>query len=236
MLSLRGLTRTYRRGSVPVPALRGVDADFGPGGFTAIMGPSGSGKSTLLHCAAGLDRPDGGQVLLGGRDLARMPERDLTRLRAGAFGFVFQDFNLLPSLTARENVELTARLSGRPPDASRRDALADLLDLRDRLDHRPAELSGGQCQRVALLRALVHRPDVLFADEPTGALDTRSGGRVLDALRHAVDHDGRTVVMVTHDPAAAARADRVLFLRDGLIVDTLTAPTPAAVLDRMGAR
>ncbi|CAL9557399.1 ABC transporter ATP-binding protein YxdL [Nocardiopsis dassonvillei] len=236
MLRVRGLTRTHRRGNVPVPALRGVDADFDPGGFTAIMGPSGSGKSTLLHCAAGLDRPDGGQVLFGGRDLARLPERELTRLRAGAFGFVFQDFNLLPSLTARENVELTARLSGRPPDASRCDALADLLDVRDRLDHRPAELSGGQSQRVALLRALVHRPDVLFADEPTGALDTRSGARVLDALRHAVDRDGRTVVMVTHDPAAAARADRVLFLRDGRIADSLTAPTPTAVLDRMGAR
>jgi putative ABC transport system ATP-binding protein len=194
------------------------------------MGPSGSGKSTLLHCAAGLERPDAGTVSVEGRDTTRLTERELTRLRARAFGFVFQSFHLLPALNAEENITLGLRLSGQRPDPAWQDELVRSLGLEGRLRHRPAQLSGGQQQRVAVARALAHRPSVLFADEPTGNLDSRSGDRVLAALRGAASDQGRTVVMVTHDPAAAARADRVLFLRDGRIEGELADPGPDAVL------
>nr|WP_051049663.1 ABC transporter ATP-binding protein [Nocardiopsis ganjiahuensis] len=233
-METRGLHKSHGRKNRPVHALRGVDAVFRKGEFTAVMGPSGSGKSTFLHCAAGLERPDSGAVLTQGRDLVRLPERELTRLRARTFGFVFQSFNLLPFLTAGENITLGPRLAGLRPDPVWRDGLVRALGLTERLDHRPAELSGGQRQRVAVARALVHRPCVLFADEPTGNLDSRSSARVLDALRRTVSEHGQTVVMVTHDPVGAARADRVLFLRDGTLGEELTAPDPAAVLDRVG--
>ncbi|GAA1452238.1 ABC transporter ATP-binding protein [Nocardiopsis tropica] len=233
VLRITGLAKTYSRGVVPVHALRGVDVVFPRGGFTAIMGPSGSGKSTLLHCAAGLERPDAGAVLVEGRDITGLSEKDLTRLRARAFGFVFQSFNLLPVLDAEENITLGQRLAGLPTDKARLAELVDSLGLEGRLRHRPAELSGGQQQRVAVARALLHRPSVLFADEPTGNLDSRSGGQVLEALRRAVAEHGQTVVMVTHDPVAAARADRVLFLRDGGIEDELSDPAPDTVLERI---
>nr|WP_121180327.1 ABC transporter ATP-binding protein [Nocardiopsis sp. Huas11] len=211
-------------------ALRDVDAVFPRGGFTAVMGPSGSGKSTLLHCAAGLERPDSGTVEVQGRDITRLTERELTRLRSHAFGFVFQSFHLLPALTAQENITLGQRLSGQRPDRAWLDELVRSLGLEGRLGHRPAQLSGGQQQRVAVARALLHRPSVVFADEPTGNLDSRSGERVLTALRGAASEHGRTVVMVTHDPVAAARADRVLFLRDGRIEGALDRPRPDTVL------
>jgi len=227
-----GLTRSYGR-AAPVRALRGVDAEFARGGFTAVMGPSGSGKSTLLHCLAGLERPDGGRVLLGGQDLGGLSERELTRLRARALGFVFQEFHLLPSLDVQENITLGRRLAGLSPDPVWLDALTASLGLAGRLRHRPGELSGGQRQRVAVARALAHRPDVVFADEPTGNLDSRSGAGVLGALRDAVAEHGRTVIMVTHDPVAAAFADRVLLLHDGRVAGELADPTPDAVLARI---
>ncbi len=229
-LRATGLTRTHRRGGVPVHALAGVDAAFPRGGFTAVMGPSGSGKSTLLHCLAGLERPDAGTVAVEGRPITGLAEPALTRLRARAFGFVFQSFNLLPSLTAGENITIGQRLSGLPRDEAWHDHLVDSLGLADRLGHRPSELSGGQQQRVAVARALVHRPSVLLADEPTGNLDSRSGAGVLEALRRAASDHGQTVVMVTHDPVAAARADRVLMLRDGLVQGELADPTADSVL------
>ncbi|PDP87799.1 ABC transporter [Glycomyces fuscus] len=232
-LRASGLTRTHTRGGVAVHALAGVDAVFPEGGFTAVMGPSGSGKSTLLHCLAGLERPDAGTVAVGGRPITGLAEPALTRLRARAFGFVFQSFNLIPSLTAGENITIGQRLSGLPLDEAWRDHLVDSLGLADRLGHRPFELSGGQQQRVAVARALVHRPSVLLADEPTGNLDSRSGAGVLEALRQAASAHGQTVVMVTHDPVAAARADRVLLLRDGLVRDELTDPTADSVLARL---
>ncbi|WP_159945051.1 MULTISPECIES: ABC transporter ATP-binding protein [unclassified Nocardiopsis] len=219
-----GLALAHRRGGPPVHALRGVDAVFPRGGFTAVTGPSGSGKSTLLHCLAGLERPDAGTVLLRGREITGSAEPGLTRLRAREFGFVFQTANLLPSLTVAENITLGQRLSGLPADRAWREELVDALGLGPRLRHRPFELSGGQRQRAAVARALVHRPSVLFADEPTGQLDSRSGARVLDALRAAASVYGQTVVMVTHDPAAAARADRVLHLRDGRIAAEAAGP------------
>ncbi|MFE3459598.1 ABC transporter ATP-binding protein [Nocardiopsis aegyptia] len=257
VLRITGLSRTYTRGALPSPttarrpprgragrprrtppardplavhALRSVDAVFPRGGFTAVMGPSGSGKSTLLHCAAGLERPDSGTVSVGGRDLTRLTERELTRLRARAFGFVFQSFHLLPALDAEDNITLGQRLSGQRPDPAWQHELVRSLGLEGRLRHRPAQLSGGQQQRVAVARALLHRPSVVFADEPTGNLDSRSGGRVLAALRGAASDHGRTVVMATHDPVAAARADRVLFLRDGRIEGELAHPRPDTVL------
>ncbi|MFJ3941433.1 ABC transporter ATP-binding protein [Streptomyces parvus] len=232
---LRSVTRSYdgggRDGSV-VKALDDVSLTIRRGTFTAVMGPSGSGKSTFLHCAAGLDRPTAGRVLLGDTDLTGLSEARLTRLRRERIGFVFQAFNLLPSLTAAQNVALPLRLAGRRP---RRAEVLDALDrvgLRDRARHRPGELSGGQQQRVAIARALVTRPDVLFGDEPTGALDSTAGRAVLGLLRAMAD-DGRTVIMVTHDPVAASFADRVLFLADGRVRDELDAPSAERVAARM---
>ncbi|MFF4775717.1 ABC transporter ATP-binding protein [Microtetraspora fusca] len=225
--------RVYGSGPNAVAALRGVSANFPARSFTAIMGPSGSGKSTLLQCASGLDRPDGGRVLVGGVDLGRLDERRLTELRRDRIGFVFQSFNLVESLTAAQNVALPVRLSGRRPPAGHVEELLRVVGLADRARHRPAELSGGQQQRVAIARALVAGPEVLFADEPTGALDSRTGREVLALLRRLVGERGDTVVMVTHDPLAASHADRVLFLSDGTIVDELRSPTPASVASRL---
>jgi putative ABC transport system ATP-binding protein len=227
------LGKSYGTGELRVDALTAMTVEFGRGRFTAIMGPSGSGKSTLLHCLAGLDRPSTGHVLLGEVDLTRLDEKALTRLRRDRIGFVFQAFNLIPTLTAGENITLPLDLAGRRPDPGWLDTVVDSLALRNRLRHRPAELSGGEQQRVACARALVSRPDVVFADEPTGNLDSRSSADVLGFLRRSVREFGRTVVMVTHDPAAAAYADRVLFLADGRLRSDLPAPTAESVLDRM---
>jgi putative ABC transport system ATP-binding protein len=227
------LTKVYGDGDSRVVALSSVDVEFHSGRFTAIMGPSGSGKSTLMHCVAGLDEPTSGEVFLGDAELSGMTDNQLTALRRDRVGFVFQAFNLLPTLTAWENITLPLDLAGREPDRELADAIVDAVGLRDRLHHRPAQLSGGQQQRVACARALITNPDVVFADEPTGALDSRSSADLLDLLRASVDRFGRTVVMVTHEPAAAAYADRVLFLADGRLVGELTAPTAESVLDRM---
>uniref|UniRef100_UPI003EB78A7F ABC transporter ATP-binding protein n=1 Tax=Streptomyces tabacisoli TaxID=3156398 RepID=UPI003EB78A7F len=230
---LESVSRSYPNGDGAVAALDEVTARFGHGTFTAVMGPSGSGKSTLLQCAAGLERPTSGRVVVAGQDLARLSDRKLTELRRDRIGFVFQAFNLMPSLTAEQNVALPLRLAGRRPDrAAVRRALA-AVGLADRAGHRPAQLSGGQQQRVAVARALVTRPAVLFADEPTGALDASTGREVLRLLRTVVDRHAQTLVMVTHDPAAAACADRVLFLADGRVRDELTDPDPDSVVARM---
>jgi len=232
-VALRTVTKVYRSHGGTVTALREVTLAFAAGSFTAVMGPSGSGKSTLLQCAAGLDRPTSGEIRVAGHDLGRLSETRLTVLRRERIGFVFQSFNLLPSLTAEVNVALPLRLAGRRPARRQvRDALA-AVGLEDRAHHRPAELSGGQQQRVAIARALVTGPEVIFADEPTGALDSATGREVLGLLRGLADREGRTVVMVTHDPAAAARADRVVFLADGRLSGELGAPTPQAVAARM---
>ncbi|GAA2688513.1 ABC transporter ATP-binding protein [Actinoplanes palleronii] len=223
-VELRAVTKRY--GSM-VTALDAIDARFARATFTAVMGPSGSGKSTLLHCAAGLDRADGGEVTIDGTPLRGLSERALTRLRRSRVGFVFQAFNLIPALTAEQNVVLPLRFAGRRPEPGAVAAMLAEVGLADRAGHRPSELSGGQQQRVAIARALVTRPAVLFADEPTGALDARSGAEVLRLLRAAVDRHRQTVVMVTHDPVAAAHADRVLFLADGRVVDDLTGPVGA---------
>jgi putative ABC transport system ATP-binding protein len=233
VIAVRGLAKVYGRGRAEITALKGVSVDFWPGQFTAVMGPSGSGKSTLLQGVAGLDRPTAGQVCLAGTDLTKLGERQLTILRRDRLGFVFQAFNLIPTLTALENITLTERLGGRKIDQDWLHHLVTVLGLAERLGHRPAELSGGQQQRVAIARALVHRPDVVFADEPTGNLDSRTGHEVLRFFRQAVDEFGQTVVMVTHDPLAARWAHRVLFLRDGVIVEELTAPTAESVLSRL---
>jgi putative ABC transport system ATP-binding protein len=234
-IALEGVTRTYGGGEGLVRALDDVSLAFEPGTFSAIMGPSGSGKTTLLQCAAGLDRPDRGTVRIGATDVTGLGERRLAQLRRRRVGFVFQSFNLLPSLTAAQNVILPLRLAGEHPRRRvARDALAR-VGLGDRAGHRPAQLSGGQQQRVAIARALVTEPEVIFADEPTGALDSRSAHDVLAMLRDATDRDGRTVIVVTHDPVAAAVADRVVFLADGRIVDELAAPRARAVADRMTA-
>jgi putative ABC transport system ATP-binding protein len=232
-VSLESLSKTFGGGDGAVRALEDVSLRFAAGTFTAIMGPSGSGKTTLLICAAGLERPDAGSVRLGVVEVTGMRERRLARLRRERVGFVFQRFNLLPSLTAAQNVMLPLRLAGRHPRRSLAGDALERVGLRDRAHHRPAELSGGQQQRVALARALVTEPEVIFADEPTGALDTRSARDVLGILREATDRERRTVIMVTHDPVAAAVADRVVFLADGRIVDALDAPSPEAVADRM---
>ncbi len=201
--------------------------------FTAIMGPSGSGKSTLLHMLAGLDRPTSGQVYLGDTEITSLKDKRLTTLRRDRIGFIFQSFNLLPTMTAAENIVLPMRIAGRRPDAAWVRSIVETVGLADRLGHRPSQLSGGQQQRVAAARALASRPEIVFADEPTGALDSRSGTELLRFLRSAVDDLGQTIVMVTHDPGAAAYADRVLFLADGRIVDEMQRPTADAVLDYM---
>jgi putative ABC transport system ATP-binding protein len=218
-----------------VHALRGVSLDVPSGQFTAVMGPSGSGKSTLMHLLAGLDAPTTGTVHIGGQDITKMNDRALTRLRRAHIGFVFQSFNLLPTLSAEENVTLPLSIAGRRPDREALDALLGRVGLLDRRRHRPAQLSGGQQQRVAIARALVTAPTVLFADEPTGNLDSAAGAGVLELLRDAADLDGQTIVMVTHDPHAAAIADRVLFLADGRVVDDLAAPTVETVHAAMKA-
>ncbi|HEU5043807.1 MAG TPA: ABC transporter ATP-binding protein [Nocardioidaceae bacterium] len=227
------LTKTYGEGQAKVVALDEVTLDLCAGEFTAVMGPSGSGKSTLLHCCAALDSATSGSVYLGDTDLTRLKDKDLTRLRRDRIGFVFQSFNLVPALTAEENITLPMAIAGRRPDQEWYDAVIETVELRDRLGHRPSELSGGQQQRVAVARALVSRPDIVFADEPTGNLDSRSGAEVLGLLRRCVDEYGQTIVMVTHDPVAAAYTDRVLFLADGRLVDELRQPDRDRVLERM---
>ncbi len=227
------LTKVYGAGDSRVVALDEVTVDFHGGRFTAIMGPSGSGKSTLMHCVAGLDEPTSGQVFLGDAELSAMSDGELTALRRDRVGFVFQAFNLLPTLTALENITLPLDLAGRRPDPSVVAAVVAAVGLGDRLHHRPAQLSGGQQQRVACARALITRPDVVFADEPTGALDSTASADLLGLLRASVDDLGQTVVMVTHEPAAAAYADLVLFLADGRVVGELAAPTAERVLEAM---
>ncbi|MEY9836271.1 ABC transporter ATP-binding protein [Streptacidiphilus sp. EB103A] len=227
---LVGAVKTYGSGPGAVRALNGVDVAFGAGAFTAVMGPSGSGKSTLLHCGVGLDRLTEGTALIGGTDLGLLRDRELTLLRRTRVGFVFQAFNLIPSLSARENITLPLDLAGRAPDQGFFDELIGALGLSSRLAHRPSELSGGQQQRVAIARALLGRPDIVFADEPTGNLDSRAGAEVLAFLRHAARERGQSIVMVTHDPVAAGYADRAVFLSDGNLVADLAAPTRESVL------
>ncbi|WP_326664582.1 ABC transporter ATP-binding protein [Streptomyces sp. NBC_00385] len=234
-VELRGVRRQYGRGAGAVHALAGVDLALPRGTFTAVMGPSGSGKSTFLQCAAGLDRPSAGSVRLGGTEITGMGENELTELRRSRVGFVFQAFNLLPSLTVEQNVLLPMRLAGRRQDRRRAAAMLTRVGLADKAKRRPGELSGGQQQRVAIARALVTAPDVVFADEPTGALDTGTAAEVLGLLRHAVDTLGATVVMVTHDPAAAAWADRVLFLADGAFAGALDRGSAEQIGARMAA-
>ncbi len=229
------LRKSYGKDDTAVTALAGVTVAFEQGRFTAVMGPSGSGKSTLMHCLAGLDRSDSGEVHVGDASLAGMGDKQLTALRRDRVGFVFQQFNLLPTLTAEENILLPLDIAGRRPDRAWFDEVVQAVGLADRLGHRPGELSGGQQQRVACARALVARPDVVFADEPTGNLDSRSGAEVLGFLQRSVREFGQTVVMVTHDPNAASYADRVVFLADGLLVDEMHSPTGERVLDRMKA-
>ena len=228
-----GVTKVYGEGTTRVVALDQVNAELRRGDFTAIMGPSGSGKSTLMHCLAGLDSVTEGTVWIGDTNLSQLDDKALTVLRRDRIGFVFQAFNLVPTLTALENIRLPLDLAGRDPDKDWLDTVIDTIGLRDRLSHRPTELSGGQQQRVACARAMASRPDVIFADEPTGNLDSRSSAEVLTFLRKSVDDTGQTVVMVTHDPTAASYADRALFLADGQIVDDLADPTATKVLDRM---
>jgi putative ABC transport system ATP-binding protein len=225
--------KTFGRGTTEVLALDDVTVGIPAGAFTAVMGPSGSGKSTLMHCLAGLDTLTSGSVHIGDVNLARLSDRRLTRLRGERVGFVFQAFNLLPTLTASENITLPMDLAGRKPDREWLRAVIDTVGLGDRLHHRPSELSGGQQQRVAVARALAGRPAVIFADEPTGNLDSRAGGEILAFLRRAVDEFSQTIVMVTHDPGAASYADAVLFLADGRIVDEMSRPTAARVLDHI---
>ncbi|PFG44101.1 putative ABC transport system ATP-binding protein [Isoptericola jiangsuensis] len=231
----RSLTKTYGSGEAQVRALDGVDVDFAAGHFTAIMGPSGSGKSTLMHLLAGLDTATGGQAFLGSTDVTALGDKELTRLRRDRLGFVFQQFNLLPMFTAEQNIVLPVELAGGTVDRAWFDTLVSTLGLERRLTHRPGELSGGQQQRVAIARALISQPEVVFADEPTGNLDSRSGVEVLSFLRRSVRELGRTVVMVTHDPAAAAYADRVVLIADGRIAGEITDPTPEAVLAGLDA-
>ncbi|MDE3722567.1 ABC transporter ATP-binding protein [Nocardiopsis sp. N85] len=230
---MREVYRTYGSGAGKVNALQGISVELAKGVFTAVMGPSGSGKSTFLHCAAGLDRPSSGRVWLGGVDLSDMSENRLTRLRRERVGFVFQSYNLLHALTVQDNITMPLRLNGTAVDRDWAERVVRQVGIEDRLHHRPAELSGGQQQRVAIARALITRPDLVLADEPTGALDSRTGARVLALLRDTVAALGQTVLMVTHDPVAASYAGNVLFLADGRLVDSLAAPTSAAVAERM---
>ncbi|MCZ7421980.1 ABC transporter ATP-binding protein [Verrucosispora sp. WMMA2121] len=227
------LARTYGSGPQAVTALAGVDAEFHRGTFTAVMGPSGSGKSTLLQTAAGLDRPSSGQVWIGGQDLSRLSETKLTKLRRNRIGFVFQAFNLIGALTVEENIHLPLRLSGVRPDAVWLRQVVERVGLGDRLHHRPAELSGGQQQRVAIARALAMRPEVIFCDEPTGALDTQTAADVLALLRSVVDDAQQTVIMVTHDPVAASYADRVMVLADGRIVRDMPQPGAEQIAEQL---
>jgi putative ABC transport system ATP-binding protein len=226
-------TKVYGKGATEVRALDGVTLDFPSGQFSAIMGPSGSGKSTLMHCVAGLDTLTSGQVRVGGIDLTRLDDKHLTLLRRDRIGFVFQAYNLVPTLTALENITLPATLAGRKPDKGWLDTVIGTVGLGDRLAHRPSELSGGQQQRVAVARALAARPEIVFADEPTGNLDSHASAEILAFLRQAARELGQTVVMVTHDPVAASYASRVVFLNDGRIVDELAEPTPERVLDHL---
>ncbi|MFI1911622.1 ABC transporter ATP-binding protein [Nocardia sp. NPDC020380] len=227
------LVKTYGSGDTQVRALAGVTAQFAKGEFTAIMGPSGSGKSTLMHCLAGLDSASGGSVHIGDTDLTRLSDKEMTQLRRDRIGFVFQAFNLVPTLTALENITLPLDIAGRKHDEEWLSTVVKRLGLGDRLTHRPSELSGGQQQRVACARALAGKPDIIFGDEPTGNLDSHSSGEVLSILRAAVSEFGQTVVIVTHDPRAASYADRVVFLADGSVVDELRNPTADSVLDKM---
>jgi putative ABC transport system ATP-binding protein len=229
------LTKIYGSGLTEVTALDQVSLEIGARSFTAVMGPSGSGKSTLMHCMAGLDSADGGQVWIGPEEITALPERQLTRVRRDHVGFVFQAYNLLPVLSAADNITLPLDIAGRSADREWLSTVIETVGLTDRLRHRPTELSGGQQQRVAIARALAGRPEIIFADEPTGNLDSRAGAEVLDLLRRCVREFGQTIVMVTHDPVAASYADRVVFLADGRIAGELGQPTPQTVLDRMAA-
>jgi len=226
-------SKVYGSGEAEVRALDRIDVSFETGRLTAIMGPSGSGKSTLLHCLAGLDRLTSGQIYLGDTEISTLSEKQLTLIRRDKLGFIFQSYNLIPTLDALENITLPMSLAGRKPDREWLDTVVSTVRLGDRLDHRPAELSGGQQQRVAVARALLSRPEIVFADEPTGNLDSRSGAEILTFMRKAVDELAQTIVMVTHDPGAASYADRVVFLADGAIVDELADPTAQKVLDKM---
>ena len=228
-----GLTKTYGERDATVRALDDVSVEFERARFSAIMGPSGSGKSTLLHCMAGLDKPTSGQVLIGDVDLTTLSEKELTLLRRRSVGFVFQAYNLVPTLTASENITLPLDIAGEEPDKAWFDKVVDTVGIRDRLSHRPAELSGGQQQRVAGARALVSRPEIVFADEPTGNLDSKASQEILTFLRSAVKDHGQTIVMVTHDASAASFADRIVFLGDGRVVDEMLEPTTERVLDRL---
>jgi putative ABC transport system ATP-binding protein len=225
--------KVYGEGTAAVRALDGISLDVERGRFTAIMGASGSGKSTLLHCLAGLDELTSGRVMIGDLDLATLDDNELTRLRRDRIGFVFQAFNLVPTLTAEENIVLPLAIAGRRADPDWLQAVIATLNLGDRLDHRPSQLSGGQQQRVAAARALITRPDLIFADEPSGNLDSRSGSQLLEFLRKAVDDFAQTIVLVTHDPSAAAQADRIVFLADGQVIDEMAAPSTDRVIDRL---
>jgi len=227
------VVKVYGEGPTAVRALDGVSVDFPTGRYTAIMGPSGSGKSTFMHCLAGLDKVTSGQVFIGGTELNSLSDKQLTLLRRRRVGFVFQSYNLLPTLSAAENIELPMALAGSKPDRPWVDRVIDAVGLRDRLTHRPAELSGGQQQRVASARALASKPSIVFADEPTGNLDSNSSAELLAFLRRSVDEFGQTIVMVTHDPGAASYSDHVLFLQDGRVVDEMAKPTADKVLDLM---
>ncbi|MGW3492580.1 ABC transporter ATP-binding protein [Streptomyces sp. NPDC001020] len=233
VVRLDGVRKTYGKGAGAVHVLRDLSLAFARGSFTAVMGPSGAGKSTFLHCAAGLDRPDTGTVVLGGTDLSTLDEVELTILRRERVGFVFQAYNLMSALTVADNITLPLMLSGRQPDAQWLNQVVGQVGLTDRLHHRPDQLSGGQQQRVAIARALAARPEVVFADEPTGALDTRTARQVVQLLRDVVDDMGQTVIMVTHDPVAASFAHRVAFLADGRYLEEMTRPTPERVAERM---
>ncbi len=230
-----GATKIYGDGDTQVVALNSVDVEFDAGKFTAIMGPSGSGKSTLMHCMAGLDRLTSGQAIVGGTTITESNEKELTQLRRDRLGFIFQAFNLVPTLSAEENITLPAALAGRKIDADWLDQVVAAVGLADRLGHRPSELSGGQQQRVAVARALAGRPELIFADEPTGNLDSTTGAEILEFMRQAVREFNQTIVMVTHDPVAASYSDRVLFLADGDVVGELFDPTPDLILDQMRA-
>ena len=227
------IARRYGEGDTAVDALRGVSLEVAHGQLTAVMGPSGSGKSTLMHILAGLDRPTSGSVVLDDVEITKLDDRKLTELRRERVGFVFQSFNLLPVLDARENIVLPLSIAGKRPDPEWLDTLITTVGLGDRLDHRPSELSGGQQQRVAVARALASKPAVVFADEPTGNLDSKGGSEILGFMRSAVNDLGQTIVMVSHDPVAASHADRVIFLNDGQVVDAIEKPTPRKLLDRM---